>query len=203
MSTRGVDGMLSQKNDSLNESDKNFCSNCGTPYFPGDQYCATCGDSVMFPAPKSRKHAKTLIPEEYSGEIQFLIRPEEEVQEFFEMARWPLGIRKSFAIITDQRVHIYDQFVSKNWASFAIPEIKEMKMTKYNWLLIVLGISCFPFFAFGGIPVIVGLVLILKGLESALVINAEFYGAFTIHGNESRLRVFYAELQRRMAQEKR
>lgn len=195
--------MLSQKNDSLSESDKNFCSNCGTPFFPGDQYCATCGDSVMPATPVSRKHVKTLIPEEYSEEIQFLINPEEEVQEFFEMARWPLGIRKSFAIITDQRVHLYDQFVSKNWASFAIEEIKEMKMKKYNWLLIVLGISCFPFFAFGGIPVLVGLVLILKGLESGLMFSAQYYGAFTIHGNGNRLRAFYAELLRRMAQEKR
>ncbi|MHA2273816.1 MAG: hypothetical protein ACXACI_18355 [Candidatus Hodarchaeales archaeon] len=185
------------------ESGKNFCNNCGTPFFPGDQFCASCGDSIISKiAPAGRP--KALVPEEYSHALGFLVRPNEEVEEFFELAKWPFNSRKSFAVITDQGwVCFLDQFVTRNIASFSIAEIKKMKIEPRNWPLMILGAFTLIFSTLI-FPLIIGIALILKGWEMGLSFETEYFGPFTIRGSEYRLRGLYAQIQRKShAQEKK
>ncbi|MFW9915060.1 MAG: hypothetical protein ACFFGZ_05555 [Candidatus Thorarchaeota archaeon] len=196
--------MLSEKDSTTEDSGKNFCPNCGTPFFPGDQFCASCGDSITSKKIAAIGRPKALVPEEYSRDLGFLVRPNEEVEEFYELAKWPFNSRKSFAVITDQGwVCFLDQFLTRNIASFSIAEIKKMKIESRNWPLMLLGAFCFLFSALI-FPMIIGIGLILKGWEMGLHFETEYFGPFTIRGSEYRLRGLYAQIQRKAsAQEKR
>jgi hypothetical protein len=191
--------VLSEKSASAGESEKNFCANCGTPFFPGDQYCATCGDAIRPTKAVSGERPKALVPDDYSRDIGFLVRPNEQIEEFYELARWPLNSRKSFAVLTDQGwVCLLDQFITRSIATFSIAEIKKMKMEGKDWPWLVLGICCLPFFMLG-FPILIAIIAFLKGWESKLHFETEYFGPFTIHGNEFRVRALYAQLQRRAA----
>jgi hypothetical protein len=190
--------MLSQKARPAAGSTKTLCPNCGTPYLPEDQYCATCGDRVTSAKAIGAKISKDIAAEEYPRDIGFLIQPDDEIQESFELARWPYNVRKSYAIITTQGwLCLVDQFLTKQTAGFPIAEIKGMKMKGKDWPLFILAFCCIPFFFFV-FPILLAVLLLFKGLEQKLHFETEYFGSFTIRGNESRLRTLYAHLQREM-----
>lgn len=56
---------------------KAFCSNCGTPFFPGDQFCSGCGDHIPATPPAEVPRPKPAITStaqiaEYKGNIQII-----------------------------------------------------------------------------------------------------------------------------------
>ncbi|MFX0115939.1 MAG: hypothetical protein ACFFB3_15415, partial [Candidatus Hodarchaeota archaeon] len=175
-----------------------LCPNCGTPYSSEDQYCATCGDLLPSNKTMDTKSWRDLEAEEYSRDIGFLIQADNEVQESFKLTKWPYNTRKSYAVITTQGwLCLVDQFLTKQTAGFPIIEIKGMKMKGKDWPLLLLAFCCVPFFYFV-FPIALAVILFFKGLEHKLHFETEFFGPFTIRGNESRLRTFYAHLQREL-----
>ncbi|MFW9916120.1 MAG: hypothetical protein ACFFGZ_10990 [Candidatus Thorarchaeota archaeon] len=57
---------------------KTFCPNCGTPFFPGDQFCSGCGDCIPVPPPpaKTPRHESPIAAAaqiaEYQSNIQII-----------------------------------------------------------------------------------------------------------------------------------